>query len=133
MVPSVNRDEELAEARLAVVAQQIWAGSRGPGDFVDTFAGTVVYAQRPERPALLVTDLGERGRWMVVFSTLKRLAAHAGECDYFATTGGDLLELVPPGVGLMVDPDDEHRYPVLSRMAPPDVIARAWAQAGERR
>jgi hypothetical protein len=52
---------------------------------------------------------------MVVFSTLERLAAHAGECDYFATTGADLLELVPPGVGLMVDPDDQHRFPVLSR------------------
>jgi hypothetical protein len=69
---------------------------------------------------------------MVVFSTLERLAAHAGECDYFATTGADLLELVPPGVGLMVDPDDQHRFPVLSRMAPPDVVARTWAQAGLR-
>jgi UDP-N-acetyl-D-mannosaminuronic acid transferase (WecB/TagA/CpsF family) len=90
-------------------------------------------AQRPERPALLVTDLGERGRWMVVFSTLERLAAHSGECDYFATTGADLLELVPTGIGLMVDPDDDHRFPIVSRVAPPDVVARVWARAGGRR
>jgi hypothetical protein len=133
MVPDVKRDNGEDEVWLAVVAQQVWDGSRGPGDFMDTFAGAMVYVQRPEQPALLVTDLGERGRWMVVFSTLERLAAHAGECDYFATTGADLLELVPPGIGLMVDPDDEHRFPVLSRVAPPDVVARAWAQAGGRR
>ncbi|WP_370968542.1 SseB family protein [Amycolatopsis sp. cg9] len=118
---------------MAVLAQQIWHGSREPGDFMDAFASTVVYAQRPESPALLVTDLGERGRWMVVFTTVERLAAHAGECDCFTTTGADLLELVPPGVGLMVDPDDTHRFPVLSRMAPPEVIARAWVQADRRR
>ena len=133
MVPGVNRDRSLVEARLAILAQQVWSGSRGPGDFVDAFASALVYAQRQEQPALLVTDLGERGKWMPVFTTLERLAAHAGECDYFTTTGADLMELVPPGVGLMVDPDDPHRFPVLSRMAPPELIGRAWAQVGERR
>lgn len=122
-----------AEARLAVVAREVWGGVRGPGDLMEVFSGSVVYAQRPEQPGLFVTDLGERGRWMVVFSTIERLAAHVGDCDYFATTGADLLELVPPGVGLMVDPHDEHRFPILTRMAPPDVVARAWAEAGEPR
>lgn len=115
-------------SRLVTVARQVWAGSRGPGDFMDTFAGTVVFARRPERPALLVADLGDQGRWMVAFSTVERLAAYAGECDYFSTSGADLLELIPPGVGLMVDPGDEHRFPVLARMAPPDVVARAWSR-----
>ncbi|MFD9889726.1 hypothetical protein ACFWY9_10315 [Amycolatopsis sp. NPDC059027] len=44
------------------------------------------------------------------------------------TTGADLLELVPPGVGVMVDPDDEHWFPVLSRLAPPEVVAQAWSR-----
>lgn len=95
---------------------------------MDAFAGANVFVRRPEQPGLLVMDLAERGRWMVAFSTLARLAAYEGECDYFATTGADLLELIPPGVGLMVDPDDQHRFPVLARMAPPDALARAWAQ-----
>ncbi|WP_158104156.1 SseB family protein [Amycolatopsis pretoriensis] len=128
----MKRDQAAAEAQLANVARQVWSGSRGPNDFVDAFVSALVYVQRPEQPALLVTDLGERGKWMAVFTTLERLAAHVGECGYFTTTGSDLLELVPPGVGLMVDPDDAHRFPVLSRMAPPELIARAWAHAGER-
>lgn len=91
-----------------------------------------MYAQRPEQPALLVTELGSRGRWTVVFSTLERLAAHVGDCDFLATTGADFLELVPPGIGVMVDPDDGHRLPILARMAPPDVVARVWAEARGR-
>lgn len=130
-MPGVDRDQGEAESRLVTVARQVWAGSRGPGDFMDVFAGTAVFAQRPERPALLVTDLGARGRWMVAFSTIERLAAYAGECDYFSTTGADLLELISPGIGLMVDPEDEHRFPVLSRMAPPDVVARTWSRMFE--
>lgn len=124
----VNRDRGEAESRLALIARDIRAGLRGPGDFMDAFAGARVFVRRPEKPGLLVMDLAERGRWMVAFSTLARLAVYEGECDYFATTGADVLELIPPGVGLMVDPDDEHRFPVLVRMAPPDVLARAWSQ-----
>ncbi|MFC9255373.1 SseB family protein [Amycolatopsis thailandensis] len=120
------------EARLAVVAQEVRDGKRGPGELTDVFAGAIVYAQRPEKPGLWVTDLGERGRWMLVFSTLERLARHAWDCDYLSTTGADLLELVPPGIGLMVDPHEDHRFPILSRMAPQDVIARTWTKAGKR-
>lgn len=95
---------------------------------MDAFTGSTVICQRPGHPALLVTELGDRGRWTVAFSTAARLATHAGECDYFSTTGADLLELIPPGIGLMVDPDDAHRFPVLTRVVPPGEIARAWAR-----
>ncbi|WP_372667144.1 SseB family protein [Amycolatopsis kentuckyensis] len=128
----MNRDDGEAEAALAITARQVWDGSRGPSDFMAAFGGAMVYAQRPEQPALLVTELGSRGRWTVVFSTLERLASHAGDCDFLTTTGADFLELVPPGVGLMVDPDDGHRFPILSRVAPPDVVARVWAEARGR-
>ncbi|MFC4081777.1 hypothetical protein [Amycolatopsis samaneae] len=126
-------DQREAESRLALVAQQVWAGERGPADFAEAFATAVVYAERSEQPGLLVTELGEHGQWMRVFSTPQRLYAHAGECPYFFTTGADLLELVPPGVGVMVDPDDEHRFPVLSRLAPPEVVAQAWSRLARSR
>jgi hypothetical protein len=133
-VPGVDRDQGEAESRLAQVARDVWGGVRGATDFMDTFTDARVYMQRPAEPGrLLVADLGDRGSWMVAFSTLARLGRHVGVCDYFATTGADLLELVPPGVGVMVDPGDEHRFPVLARMAPPDLITRAWAQATSRR
>ncbi len=128
----MNSDDGEGWSRLETIARQVWEGSRGSGDFLDTFATAVVYAQRSEEPALLVADLGERGRWMAVFSTPERLIAHLGDCDCFATTGADLLELVPPGVGLMVDPDDVHRFPVLSRLAPQELVTRMWAQVARK-
>lgn len=108
----------------------MWSGARGVADFMDVFAGERVFVQRPAEPGrLLVTNLGPRGSWMPVFSSLEGLARHVGECDYFSATGADLLELVPPGVGVMLDPDDTHRFPIVARMAPPEVVARAWADA----
>ncbi|WP_125677260.1 SseB family protein [Amycolatopsis sp. WAC 04182] len=94
---------------------------------MDVFATATVYARRLRRTALLVTELGERGRWTVVFSSLDRLALHAGECDYLSATGADFMELVPEGVAVMVDPDDDHRFPVLSKAVPADFVARVWA------
>ncbi|WP_052120444.1 SseB family protein [Amycolatopsis sp. MJM2582] len=109
------------------VALQVKAGQRRPSDFMDVFASALVFARRPQGTALLVTELGDRGRWTVVFSSLDRLAMHAGECDYLSATGADFMELVPDGVAVMVDPDDDHRFPVLSRVAPADFVARVWA------
>ncbi|MFI7121951.1 SseB family protein [Amycolatopsis sp. NPDC049868] len=109
------------------VAREINAGQRGPSEFMDVFSIATVFARRPRRTALLVTELGDRGRWTVVFSSLDRLAMHAGECDYLSATGADFMELVPEGVAVMVDPDDDHRFPVLSRVAPADFVARVGA------
>ncbi|MGH3972569.1 MAG: hypothetical protein ACRDS9_04485 [Pseudonocardiaceae bacterium] len=69
------------------------------------------------------------GRWTVVFSLLSRLAAHVGDCEYLSTTGADFLELVPSGVGVMFDPDDRHRFPVLARVASSQAVTQAWKQA----
>lgn len=91
------------------------------------FATATVFARRLRRTALLVTELGDRGRWTVVFSSLERLAMHAGECDSLSTTGDDFMELVPEGVAAMLDPDDEHRFPVFSKVLPVDSVARMWA------
>ena len=118
---------------LAVVAREVRQGDRGPGDFMDVFVGAVVWAQRTEKPGLLVIDTGSRGRWMPVFSTADRLAAHAGDGYFFSASGAELLSLVPPGIGLMLDPDDEHRFPILARVAPPGDVARAWAGAAGMR
>lgn len=119
---------------LAVLAGEVWQGYRGLNDFMNGFAEAVVWARRSEQPGLLVTDTGSRGRWMPVFSTPDRLAAHVGEGWFFSATGAELLSLVPPGVGSMLDPEDGHRFPILARMAPPGDIAGAWARlVGMRR
>jgi len=68
----------------------------------------VVYTRRLEPPSFPAFDLGERGRWIAVFSTLRRLAAHTGEGHYLATAGADLLTSLPRGVSRVGDPADQH-------------------------
>lgn len=120
------QDQDQAEPRVVTIAEDVWAGCRKPDEFHAAFATARVYAKRTERPGVWVTEVPGRGRWTVVFSLLSRLAAHAGECEYLSTTGADFLELVPSGVGVMFDPDDRHRFPVLARVASPQAVAKAW-------
>ena len=94
------------------------AGTLPASAFETVFRRATVYAERPPNPGLMVVDVSERGRWAPVFSSLDRLAAHAGECDYQAMSGADLLELLPPATGVILDPRDEHRGPA------------GWAAAG---
>jgi hypothetical protein len=47
--------------------------------------------------------------------------------DYFSTTGADLIDnLLPTGVGLLIDPDDEHALAL-----PPDWLTPVVPHAGE--
>lgn len=124
--------EPADEPFLVTAARQVWSGQRSHEQFQTAFDEATVYAERTPRPGVLVWDAGDRERWTVVFSDLQRLAAHAGACSYLATTGADFLDLVPDGVGVMLDPNDEHRFPVLSRMAAPQQLATAWRQAAHQ-
>jgi hypothetical protein len=128
----VTRSEDAEPADelfLVAAARQVWAGQRSHEQFHAVFNEAIVYAERTQQPGVLIWDLGERGRWTVVFSDLQRLAAHAGACSYLATTGTDFLKLVPDGVGVMLDPNDEHRFPVLTLMASPQQLSVVWTQA----
>jgi hypothetical protein len=112
---------------LVNAARDVWAGTRSYEDVHALCRKVTIYAERPPRPGVLVTDIPGQGRWTLAFSTLERLAENAGECDYLATTGDDFLdELVPDGVAVMLDPADEHRFPVLTRALPAEQIPVAW-------
>jgi hypothetical protein len=97
------------------------------------FAQATVYGRRPARPGVETVDVAGRGRWTFVFSTPQRLAAHFGDCDFYATTGADLLEQLPIGIGVMLDPDDEHRLPILNRMVPPQALTAIRRRAEQKR
>ena len=99
-------------------ATALRAGTLPASGFETVFHRATVHAERPPTPGLMVVELGEHGYWAPVFSSLERLAAHAGECDYQAMSGADLLELLPPATGVILDPRDEHRGPA------------GWAAAG---
>ncbi|MCR6484080.1 hypothetical protein M8542_14760 [Amycolatopsis sp. OK19-0408] len=102
-----------SEPALVACAKDVLAGSRGLHDFGSVFARATIYGRRPAHPGVETVDVDGRGRWTFVFSTPQRLAAHAGDCDVYATTGADLLGQLPPGIGVMLDPDDRHRFAVL--------------------
>ena len=110
------------EPTVVKVARAILAGQRHPDDFDAAFDEATVYAQRPSRPGVPVADLPGRGHWAVVFSTPQRLARHVGDGPFFVITGADLLAQLPPGVAVMLDPGDAHRFPVLRRVVPPAVL-----------
>jgi hypothetical protein len=46
--------------------------------------------------------------YVVVHASRRTLAAYAGPCDWASAPGADLLDLVPPGYGLLVDPAGPH-------------------------
>ena len=75
------------------------------------FDASTVYVQRTTtddgRPA--VVAVGQPGAgYVAFFSSLESLAAHAGECDWASAPGRDLVDLVPEGYGLVVDPAGPH-------------------------
>jgi SseB protein N-terminal domain len=81
------------------------------GQLQAAFDAGTVYVQRTTtedgRPA--VVAVGQPGAgYVAFFSSLESLAAHAGECDWASAPGRDLVDLVPEGYGLVVDPAGPH-------------------------
>lgn len=90
-------------------AVRLRAGRLPPAVLEAHFRLSTVYVERaPDRPGVMAVDLGERGIWTPAFSSLERLETHAGECDYLSLSGADLLTQLPPGVGVALDPHDDH-------------------------
>ena len=90
-------------AVVKAVAQQ----KASPRELLDAWLGTTVYCARPDRPGVYVADTPE-GQVVGVCTSLKELARFAGECDWFSTTGADLLAQLPPGVDIVLDPSGLH-------------------------
>ncbi|MFT7869742.1 MULTISPECIES: hypothetical protein [Amycolatopsis] len=125
--------EAESEPVVARCAQEVVAGRRSLHEFDPVFARATVYGRRPARPGVETVDIVGRGRWTFVFSTPQRLATHFGDCDVYATTGADLLGQLPIGIGVMLDPGDEHRLPILNRMVPPQALTAIRRRAEQRR
>ena len=75
------------------------------------FETATLYVQRVPgpggRPA--VAAFGPPGAGFVaMFYSLATLELHAGECDWASATGRDLLQLVPDGYGVVLDPAGPH-------------------------
>ncbi|MFI5683753.1 SseB family protein [Streptomyces sp. NPDC051636] len=85
---------------LAVTVPEAVAGDGGPGPrsrLLDLVDGTL--PKEPTPPA---------ARLVPVFSSLEQFSLFAGEGAWFSTTGADVLDLLPTGLDVWLDPAAEH-------------------------
>ncbi|MCA1278981.1 SseB family protein [Saccharopolyspora sp. 7B] len=103
-----------SEPDLVLIAHDVRARRRDPGEFDAAFAGATLYVHRPQdRVGVMAAELPGRGRWVLAFSSLARLAHHSGDVPWLSTTGADLLDQLPRALGVLVDVDDPHGLPLL--------------------
>ncbi|MFD8524440.1 SseB family protein [Streptomyces capillispiralis] len=122
-------------AGLAEVVRRAKAGEASPQDVFDAFLRARVYCERPEEPGFLTvtaparpaagTSSGSRildlatapdpsagvtppDRLVPVFTSLERFELFTGGGAWFSTTGADVLDLLPPGLDVWLDPAAEH-------------------------
>ncbi|MFD5592073.1 SseB family protein [Streptomyces griseorubiginosus] len=92
---------------LPAVVKAIVQQEASPQELLDAWLGATVYCVRPDRPGVYVAEAPE-GQVVGVCTSLEELARFAGECDWFSTTGSDLLAQLPPGVDIVIDPSGSH-------------------------
>ncbi len=89
-----------------------------------------LFVERVEGPsgAAAVAAVGEPGSGAVcLYTSLAELAAHAGECDWASAPGADLLDLVPEGYGVVVDPAGPFTVALpASALSRGVVMSRSW-------
>ncbi len=71
------------------------------------FVESTVYCEAGERPGLVAMTT-PTGPVIPVFTSETELARFRGAVRWFSTTGADLLDLVPPGYDLVLDPAGPH-------------------------
>ncbi|MBT3166166.1 SseB family protein [Streptomyces sp. Vc74B-19] len=123
--------------RLVEVVRRAKNGEASPHDVFETFLQARVYCERPDNPGFLTVTASEvpgeddhapRGsrildlavvsdttaptqqpaRLVPVFTSLEQFALFTGGGAWFSTTGADVLDLLPPGLDVWLDPAAEH-------------------------
>ena len=117
------------DVSLAVTVQDFLAGKCEAPQLHEAFTESTVYCQAAERPGFVATGEPDRG-WVPVFSSLPELARYAVARDepdmgWFSTTGADVLELLPEGYGILLDPLSEHCLTLPAPDDRPDLVIRA--------
>lgn len=101
-------------AELVAVAAAVRGGRAEPAEFDATFVTATVYARRStDAVGVIAANLGDKGRWVLAFSSEERFARSHGDAAWASMTGADLLAQLPPGVGVLLDLGSEHGLPLL--------------------
>jgi hypothetical protein len=108
----VKRIVGVLEPEMVDEAGSWWARMGDPLRLISAFRSGTVWTRRYEDPPRLsVTDTGATGKWILVFSSLARLGAYVGPCDWVSTTGAKLQDELLPGVdvqGVVLDAGEPH-------------------------
>lgn len=94
---------------LADAVRAFAGGLMGPEDFHAIFSGAKVFCPRGERPGFLA--LHDTPQPVIpMFSSVTELRRYSGEeSRFFTVTGGEVLDLLPAGYGIILDIEGEHR------------------------
>lgn len=98
---------------LVAVAAAVRAGRAEPAAFDAAFAAAAVFARRTDAVGVVAANLGEKGRWVLAFSSEERFARAHGDAPWVSMTGADLLGQLPAGVGVLLDLGSAHGLPLL--------------------
>jgi hypothetical protein len=100
---SGNRsDNGTAQRSLAEVAAEVAAGRASPQELHEVFLMATVFCEAGEKPGFVA--VGSRGSRLVpVFSSERELLRARGPVPWFATTGTDVLGLLPEGYDIVLD------------------------------
>jgi len=94
---------------LADAVRAFAAGLMGPEDFHAVFSSAKVFSPRGERPGFLARHDTPQPV-IPMFSSLAQLRRYSGEeSRFFTVTGGEVLDLLPAGYGIILDIEGEHR------------------------
>jgi hypothetical protein len=104
---------------LADVLRDVEAGAATAADLHAAFLAAIVYCERAGRPGFRALG-GPDGGVVAVYSSPEQLALARGTVGWFALTGADLLEQLPAGYDLLLDPGG----PAPTRLRPGALVRR---------
>jgi predicted benzoate:H+ symporter BenE len=144
-VTLVHAREPEREQPVVAAALAFHVGTGSPAEVFAAVRRSLFYAQQgsASRPAAAVSMVAGWGTWIAVYTSLDRLAARVGACQWWSTIGADLLDNVLPELvartglaGIVVDLGSPHQLPLPCAMpvtsAPPPRAAGTTPAAGDR-
>lgn len=102
MIDGRPNHAQRAECSLAEVAADVASGRASPHELHEVFLAARVFCEAGEQPGFVV--VGPPGKRLIpVFSSEHELIRARGPVRWFATTGVDLIGLLPDGYDIGLD------------------------------
>lgn len=97
-----------ARGPLVEAASRVLAGEGTPQQLLEAFLAAQVFCEAPPLPGVVPARTPDGRDVVCVHSSPAQLAAARGPVRWFATTGLDLLDQLPAGHDLLLDPASPH-------------------------